>query len=267
MRHIMVAHDLSVQAGLALQRAAQLAGQHGARLTLLHVQEPSPKPAEQQAVQEAALASLQLQADQQEVAAEIVIARGQPAQTLVAQLRAREVDLLVMGDHHQSSRVSFSGTTLEQVLQKSSAAVLLVVTDDQEPYARALVPMDFSACGGRALQMTRRLLPVEADIQAVHVQEQALVHGCATDEHEWQAGLFAQLIADEQATMPEQGAAISEQVLHGELHACLANVISDYQPQLLALGKHGRGEMADALLGSLARHFLENPPCDVLLVK
>ncbi len=267
MRHILVAHDLSEQAGLAVQRAVQLARQQAARLTLLHVQEEHLPAAMLEQGHAAALAFMQQQLAALEAAADIVIARGRPAQTLVAQQKAREVDLLVMGDHHQDSPVYFAGTTLERVLQHSTAAVLLVVSGDASPYARALVPMDFSGCACRALHAARELLPGDAQIHAVHVQEQAQVHGCATDEREWQLELFGQLIADEQARMPTSGAAISHEVLHGELYDCLDTAVAGQRPQLLALGKHGRGEMADALLGSLARHFLEQPPCDVLLVK
>lgn len=267
MKHIMVAHDLSSHAHLALQRAAMLARQHGAELTVLHVLEEHLPKVVQEHNRAAAhelingqLASLQLTAN-------VVIVLGRPVQTLVAQQKARSVDLLVMGDHHQESRLYFAGTTLERVLQRSTAAVLLVVDTALEPYARALVPMDFSLCACNALHRTRNLLAANTTMHAVHVLEQAHVHSCSADEHEWQAELFAQLIADEQAKMPGNGASISHELLHGELHDCLAAVIQRQQPQLLALGKHGRGVLADALLGSLAQYFLENPPCDVLLVK
>lgn len=267
MRHIMVGHDLSPQAQLALQRAVLLARQHGAQLTVLHVQEeylPGPVLEHNRAVA-GQLIGEQLAGLQAE--AELVVVSGRPVQTLVAQQQARSVDLLVMGDHHQESRRYFSGTTLERVLQRSTAAVLLVVDEALTPYGRAVVPMDFSRCACNALHATRALLAADAHIHAVHVLEQAQVHGCSTDEHEWQADLFAQLVADEQAKMPAAGAPISQELLQGELHDCLSAVIAEHRPQLLALGKHGRGVLADALLGSLAQHFLEQPPCDVLLVK
>jgi nucleotide-binding universal stress UspA family protein len=37
------------------------------------------------------------------------------------------------------------------------------------------------------------------------------------------------------------------------------------QPQLLALGSHSRSTMSEALLGSLTREYLDQPPCDVLI--
>ncbi|MBJ6545941.1 universal stress protein, partial [Enterobacter hormaechei] len=37
IRHLLVAHDLTPEADVALARAAQLARQHDARVSLLHV--------------------------------------------------------------------------------------------------------------------------------------------------------------------------------------------------------------------------------------
>lgn len=267
MQHIMVAHDLSAQASLALQRAVQLARQHAARLTVLHVQEDHLPKAVLEHNRTTAHQHISEQLRQLHAEAELVLTVGRPAPTLVAQQKARNVDLLVMGDHHQESPLRFSGTTLERVLQHSTAAVLLAMDSQVRPYRLALVPLDFSSCACNALHRTRALLAADARIHAVHVLEKVQVHGCSTDEHEWQTELLSQLIADEQARMPAQGALISHALLQGELHSCLANSIEQLQPQLLALGKHGRGEMADALLGSLARHFLENPPCDLLLTR
>lgn len=267
MQHIMVAHDLSDHAALALGRAAQLAQQQGARLTLLHVQEDHLPAAVLEQGRTAAQAVLRTQLAELQVPAEIVIVRGRPAQMLVAQQRAREADLLVMGDHHQDSALYFAGTTLERVLQHSSAPVLLAVNPDLSAYQVALVPMDFSRCACRALHAARLLLDDQARIHALHVLEQADVHGADADDLSWQTELFSQLIADEQASMPVTGGAISQQLLQGELHSCVAQVIAEQRPQLLALGKNGRGEMADALLGSVARYYLQQPPCDLLLVK
>lgn len=267
MQHIMVAHDLSAHALAALQRGAQLAQQHGARLTVLHVQESHLPPAVLQRNGADATAIIEQQLQQLAVPAELVLIAGRPAQSIVAQQKARSVDLLVMGDHHQDSPLYFAGTTLERVLHHSTAPVLLALPGDFAPYQQALLPMDFSRCACNALHVTRKLVPPQAQLHAVHILEHAQMHACDPQEYEWQSELFTQLVVDEQAKMPEQGAAISHELRQGELYDCLSRIIAERQPQLLALGKHGRGVMADALLGSLAQYFLEQPPCDLLLVK
>ena len=83
---------------------------------------------------------------------------------------------------------------------------------------------------------------------------------------EWQQQLFAQLISDECQLAKQDAERIAQQVLQGELYNCLEQALAQYQPQLIALGRQGRGEMADALLGSVAQSFLADPPCDVLVV-
>ncbi|MDD2223256.1 MAG: universal stress protein [Gammaproteobacteria bacterium] len=269
MQHIMVAHDLSTTAQIALQRGVQLAQQHQARLSVIYVLEDHLPMAvlEKQMLAADALLTQQLR-DCHAENAQVLIKMGRPAQTIVAAQKAHSVDFMVMGDHHQDSAEYFSGTTLERVLQRSAVPVLLAIEPSASPYQRALVPLDFSLCACHALHHVFKLLPKTAFIHALHVLEMAEVHGADSDaEITWQASLFDQLVMDERAKLPEAGPQISHELRQGELHNCLAQVIAEQQPQILAIGKHGRGVLADALLGSLAQHFLEYPPCDVLVVK
>lgn len=267
MRHIMIAHDLSQQADTALLRAHHLAEQHSAKLTVLHVLEDHlPKPVLEQN-KAAARAMLEQRLAEFGIAADLVLVIGRPAQSIVEQQKARSADLLVMGDHHQSSPHYFSGTTLERVLQRSTSPVLLAINSEPARYQRALVSMDFSRCACNALHYTHAVLESTAQIHAVHVLEQAEVHERDLAEREWQQELFEQLIVDECKKMPSEGAAVTHALYQGELYSCMDTILQEQRPQLFALGKHGRGVLADALLGSMAQYFLENPPCDVLLVK
>lgn len=269
MQHIMVAHDLSDNAQIALRRGVQLAQQHQARLSVIYVLEDHLPMVvlEKQMLAADALLSQQLQ-DCAADNAQVLIKMGRPAQTIVAAQKAHSVDFMVMGDHHQDSPEYFSGTTLERVLQRSAVPVLLAIEANVSPYQRAMVPLDFSLCACHALHHVFKLLPDSASIHALHVLEMAEVHGFDSDsEISWQTSLFDQLVMDERAKLPECGPQISHELRQGELHNCLAQVITEQQPQILAIGKHGRGVLADALLGSLAQHFLEQPPCDVLVVK
>ena len=269
MQHIMVAHDLSAEAHLALQRGVQLAQQHQARLSVLYVLENHLPMAvlEKQMLAADALLTKQLN-DCGATNAQVLIKMGRPAQTIVAAQQAHSVDFLVMGDHHQDSPEFFSGTTLERVLQRSAVPVLLAIEPEASEYQRALVPLDFSLCACHALHHVFKLLPQTANIHALHVLEMAEVHGGDSDsEITWQTSLFDQLVMDERAKLPPVGPQLSHELRQGELHNCLSQVVAEQKPQILAIGKHGRGILADALLGSLAQYFLEYPPCDVLVVK
>lgn len=263
-QHILLAHDLSSQADRALQRAALLARQHAARLTVLHVH-----PA---AAGEVEVADIRRQLEQRlencaQPQADLLLHTGKPSEEILRQARGLEADLLVLGAHRRGGAEGFAGTTLERVLQHSPAPVLLAVTSEPAPWRKVLVALDFSPCASRALRQAARLVEPAARLHAVHVDEMAPLH--AMDDPEelaFETALFDSLVAEERAQLPE-GLQLDHELRAGERCACLQAVLAEQQPQLLALGSHSRGELADALLGSLTLHCLRHPPCDVLVTR
>ncbi|MFT0213437.1 universal stress protein [Pseudomonas sp. F1_0610] len=256
-KHILIAHDLTTAADIALLRAAQLAKQHQAQLTILHVQDTDLID-EQSFRQQLPNNGLEH--------AKILLKQGKPSDVMVAISKAYAVDLLVLGDHHQDSPSGFQGTTLERVLQQSKVPTLLAVNNTPQPYMRGLAPLDFSKCACKAFITAIQLMDVQGELHAINVAEGAEVHGDAsTEDKEWEFSLLQQLIDDELRQVKSSHAKVIAQVLHGELANCLNRVLQQQQPELLALGRRGRGLMADVLLGSLATYFLAHPPCDVLL--
>ena len=262
IQHILVAHDLSPEADLALRRAAQLAQQLGARLTLLHVGATAQADAvahEQLASRLAACALPQ---------AELLLRHGPVVEEILRQARGLEVDLLVLGAHHRQSPEGFAGTTLERVLHDSPAPVLLAVAADPLPWRRALAALDFSPCASRALRQAWTLLGAGASLHAVHVHEVAAIHaGEDPADLELQRELFEGLLDDERAGLPANGAQLSHELRQGERTTCLQALLAERQTQLLALGAHSRSALADALLGSLTLEVLAQPPCDVLVAR
>src|SRR5690606_19617815 len=79
--------------------------------------------------------------------------------------------------------------------------------------------------------------------------------------------LFDQLVEDIQVRLLKKDVQLSYSLRQGERGNCLDSAIREMRPQLLALGRHSRGELSSALLGSLTRQFLEQPPCDVLVAR
>ncbi|HCD6216548.1 TPA: universal stress protein, partial [Pseudomonas aeruginosa] len=169
IRHLLVAHDLTPEADVALARAAQLARQHDARVSLLHVYDPGLSASAVKTV------SAMLQLKRKEAGLDedsaIHLFRGQPIDGILQQTRALEPDLLLMGAHHQKTFERFGNTTLDQVVRRSRVPVLLAVREADEPYRQALSALDFSQCACTALRQAYRLLPVEADLHALHVFE------------------------------------------------------------------------------------------------
>jgi len=264
VQHILVAHDLSPDADLALCRAAQLARQTGARLSLLCVIGEGAGEADEQDARTLLHERLQRNGFGH---IEPWVRRGQPVEEILTQAQGLEADLLILGQHHRGSTQGFAGTTLERIMLESAAPLLLATAPADTPYLRAMAALDFSRCATRALQCAWELLGDGAELRALHVHEMAEVHGPDHEGLALQQELFDQLVEDIQSQLPGTGARLSHSLLQGERSNCLETAIDDLRPQLLALGSHSRGELSSALLGSLARQFLDHPPCDILIAR
>src|SRR5690606_42054707 len=162
VQHILVAHDLSPEADLALHRAAQLARQRQARLSLLHVLAKEAGPIGEQRARDHLQERLQACAY---AGLEPWIRRGQPAEEVLTQARGLEVDLLVLGQHHRQSPLGCAGTTLERILLATPAPMLLVIGEPHAPYDQALAALDFSPCARRAMQCAWALLDRKRVVQ------------------------------------------------------------------------------------------------------
>ena len=264
VQHILVAHDLSPEADLALQRGASLARQGAARLSLLHVIDEHAGAVDEQALLDDLQARLARSGAAQ---AQCWIRRGRVVEELLTQAQGLEADLLILGRHHRASPRGFAGTTLERILLAAPAPLLLAVSAADAPYARALAALDFSPCASRAMQCAWALLPGGGELHAINVDEVAELHAPDEAGLALQQELFDQLLEDLQAQLPQTGAQLSYALYQGERNNCLEAAIAEWQPQLLALGGHSRGELSSALLGSLTRQFVEQPPCDILVAR
>jgi nucleotide-binding universal stress UspA family protein len=67
--------------------------------------------------------------------------------------------------------------------------------------------------------------------------------------------------------LPEKGPTLSHSVQQGGILRCLQAHLKDHDSELLVLGSHGRSALSQALLGSLAQHFLHKAPCDIYVVR
>ncbi|MDO9322658.1 MAG: universal stress protein [Pseudomonas sp.] len=264
IEHILVAHDLRSTADLALRRAAQLARQHNAQLTLLHVSEPTQSDAERERAEQLLDSSLCRFAP---LGSRLLMQRGRATDVILSATTELGADLLVLGAQHQRHEL-FSGTTLDRIACGCHIPLLLVSIDDDQPYQRALSALNFSLCACVAFGQAYRLLPATAELHALHVLEPP--RGSAAEAEEMlntQRLLFEQLLLDETGNLPPGGPTINHTVEPGNMQSVLQSMIGSYQPQLLVLGCHGRGVLTQALLGSLAQHYLHRAPCDVLVVR
>ena len=263
IEHILIAHDLRDTADLALRRAAQLAQQHRARLTLLHVLDQHLSAAAREQVERSLDHCLTQYAP---AGSELLLLSGRAADAVLSQIKQLQGDLLVLGAHHQRHDF-FSDTTLERIAQGCQIPLLLVSRDDAQPYQRALAALNFSLCACNAFGHAARLLPASAELYALHVFEAG--KGPAS-EHEsqrlTQCALIEQLLRDETQHLPASRPQITHTVHAGSMPQTLYAMIDTYQPQLLVLGWHCRNALTQ-VLANWVQQCLSKPPCDVLIAR
>ncbi|MGK9066070.1 universal stress protein [Stutzerimonas chloritidismutans] len=263
MHSLLVAHDLSPEADLALMRGAALARLHGLRLDVVHVLDEDAGDDQAQQAHDA----LEGQLDTLGLGeVQPWIRRGRVVEAILTQATGLQAGLLVLGRHHRHSPSGFAGTTLERILLACPMPVLLVV-DTPQPYTRALAALDFSRCASRALHSAWQLMAPSGELTALNIHEVAEVLGADPADLALQQELFDQLLADLRHELPANGARLVSCLRQGERSLRLDAAIAEFRPQLLALGGHSRGEISDALLGSLTRAYLDQPPCDVLIAR
>ncbi|HLD66331.1 MAG TPA: universal stress protein [Pseudomonas sp.] len=263
IKHILIAHDLRSTADLALRRAAQLAQQHDAHLTLLHVADSQLSTRELEVVQQALETSLSQYAPH----SELLLLIGRPSDVILEQIPLLEADLLVLGAQRQRHPL-FPGTTLDRIAHHCSIPLLLVTNEDIQPYPSALAALDFSIWACSALAKAYELLPASAKLHALNVFDpDKQNNGDAKAELSIQRQLIANLLQDEVQRLPKGGPGITHEVLVGGMPQTLQEQIRLREPPLLVLGNRGRGALACALLGDLVQHFLHKAPCDVLVAQ
>lgn len=265
-KNLLVAHDLSVEADIAVRRAAQLARLHDARVTLLHVIEEYFPERMMQTVREAAEVALRDAAQSNAIGnCHLLIRQGRAAPTISEAAHELKADLLVIGAHHQQLLERFDGTTLDRIARHSRVPLLLAVDESVTPYTRALSGMDFSLCACHAWRLGYRLLSSSAELLALNAYEPGKEADKAERHLATQRDLLRQAIQEERAHVPDMGPRLLCAVQSGPFKEVLDRALGEWKPDLLVLGSRSRGSIEQAFLGNVVRHYLRRPPCDILL--
>ncbi|MEL6551658.1 MAG: universal stress protein [Pseudomonadota bacterium] len=272
---ITVATDLSERSEKAVQRAAALARQHDAALTVLSViDEDLPDDLEELLVEKtrAAITTL-LETLEAPRNVTIDVRAGDPVEEMIAATHAM-VDLFVVGTHRRRAFLDVMWeTTAQKTVRHAPCPVLLVREDSSRPYAAAVVATDFSQASTKAARQAATLAPGIAlhPVNALHVPyegrlarapgaaaplEAAFLNDATASAEAWQASLTLEEASCGPVTIEKGGAG-----------AVIARAVEEQGVPLLAIGAHGRAGALPAILGSVANDLLREPPCDVLIVR
>lgn len=280
---ILMATDLSARSDRALERAVNIAGQHNARLVILNIIDEDLPASVQDRVRDATLKEIQSSLDRVDGAKvlgpTIDAITGKDYRDILDHADEIGADLIVMGIHrNEAGNKPIAGTTMERVIRKGQQPVLVVPNRTNGAYKKVAIAVDFSAFSRIAIRQALSLAP-DAEFNAIHsfhvpfggFQRGRQTRNAYREAHEHE---LAQLIEEELDTLicsATTGARpdipFHKIVKQGETQSVIRSEVERLQPDLLVLGTHGRVGLTHALLGSIAETFLNNPPCDVLVVK
>ncbi|WP_197321682.1 universal stress protein [Saccharomonospora sp. NB11] len=270
LRRVLAATDLSVGAGLAVERAGRLAAAHGADLTVLNVVPPSL---------EADLSSFAADAFADHVtthagdAAELVQRHGPVSDTVLATAADRSVDLLVLGAHGARGLAgNLTGPTTENVVRASPCPVLVVRTPVTD-YRTVVLAVDRTEAARRAAEFGLALTPSATHVLAhvsVVIGEQ-LLRLQGRDEADIER-LREASTAEIRPEIEELAARLTPSpdavvVGSGAPQRALPELVSHYGAELVVTGSGSSTRFERVLLGSVAQSVLRYAPADVLVVR
>jgi len=131
-----------------------------------------------------------------------------------------------------------------------------------------LVATDFSDAAGAALDYSRALARTfGASLHLLHVMDNTFLRPSPADPYLLKAGaakrLAETLTADDRASLHAH-AALETSDNPSEVIVAYANT---HHIDLVVLGTHGRGALAQLLMGSVAEKVVRTAPCPVLTVR
>jgi nucleotide-binding universal stress UspA family protein len=285
---VLVATDFSPHARHAADRAARLAHETHAALTLMHVLPGealarlrdwlgAASPPEAQMAGEARrhLDELaQALHQRHQVTAHTREVAGAVIDELLAHAEAVDASLLVFGARGAGVlRRLVIGSTAERLVRRTSRPVLVVRHLAHEPYRRALVALDFSPWSARALAQARRVAPharlVLLTVFEVPFEDKLRFAGVeAPTIDAYRQHARAQATQRLHATASAAGLAPSQWepcVVEGEAWMRIVEKELELDCDLVVLGKHGQSAAQELLLGSVTRQVLAEGSADVLV--
>jgi nucleotide-binding universal stress UspA family protein len=285
---ILAATDLSAPARRAADRAARLAHETGAALTLVHTLPAQPleelrqwlgaqPQAAEQVVAQARAQLLQLAdalAAARRVEVRTHLATGAVLDEIGRHADALDAGLVVLGARGAGFlRRLVLGTTAERLLRRTTRPLLVVRQTPHEPYRRALVALDFSPWSAPSLALARRVAPHARLVllAAFQVPFEDKLHFAGVDaatieryRQQARAAATQGLHAAAQAAglKPGQYDAV---VVEGDASQRIVEQEQELDCDLVVLGKHGQSAAEDLLLGSATKHVLAEGGVDVLV--
>ncbi|MFN3843635.1 MAG: universal stress protein [Rehaibacterium terrae] len=288
IRHLLAASDFSEPATQAVERAALLAREHGARLWLAHAFESAGvlvagTDAAGLPVSEKALAdgvSMHLS----QVAADLASRHGievRPAllhgllhRALPRFVEDQGIDLIVVGARGERHLLDhLIGSTAQRVVQTATRPTLVVRHPAANGYRRVVVATDFSEAARVAARFASTALP-NAQLLLLHVHEAlydsqlayAGIDDTRREHYRKQSALDAMRSLESfAASLGEPGHHAVPALRSGHPMQAIHDFVAETSADLLVIGSSGKSLIEAGLLGSVSQHALARVACDVMV--
>lgn len=281
-RKILLATDLSSQGDRALDRAAQLARQWDAQLTIVHAVEPEPAnsawreldaPSWRRPPDARGAIERGIRRDLREDVANltVLVEDGPPAQVILDVAEREGCDLVILG----AARDGAFGATLrrsvvEQVVRRSPVSVLVVKTRPRAPYGHLLVGTDFTEESRHGLMVATTLFP-EATFMLMHAFEMPYRSLLLDNQLSHDFAAMERATIQEFLNTSDIAPGLRERVRttieHGPPETMFGRYIEEHDTDLTVIGAFGRGMLFHVLVGGTARRIVDASSSDVLVVR
>lgn len=281
---ILIASDLSARSDRAIARGFALAKALKGQLRILHiVDQDLPEEFKAHSIEWAKGAlkreTERLSADTG-VNADFEVYAGHPKTEILRQADPSRTELILLGIHDRLKRGShsFANTTAGQILKFSLPAVLLVRDDVSEPYRQVVVGVDFSIFTRAAIQQASHIAPAASFnlVHAYHVPFKGFIssEGFANEIAYEERLKIDSFLNEEMQSLDKRVRAmglfpggLNTVLKEGAPSEVLRRECAGLGADLLIIAAHGRPGASRAIWGSVAVDFLDNPPCDVLVIR
>ena len=290
IRNIVVATDFSKASVSAVERAAQLAVMHGARLCLLHAFDEKARREWQSVVAAQRRAATQESAEQRlrqrladsaallarQLPVEVTSHYGAgPAAGVIDAYAKAHADLLVVVGSRADPDLAGLGSTASKVARRPAAPTLIVRATERCPYRTILSAVDLREGSLRAVTLAVDLFR-EASHHLLYGLDPVLpITPWASEQAEEQLrseheSLYAQACLDldtlaqqlSARTLHRVRAVVADDVPARAILVAAANLSAD----CVVVGHHGDGPPTDSDVGSMAQHVIHSALSDVLVV-
>lgn len=284
MKNIVLATDLTSMSDRAMERAIKLAQENNAKLSIIHVI-PNYKDKKLQASLNGEAYNLikrylKNYKSDKNLNIDIQVHNSNDNYSAILDYATNtKADLIVVGMHGKAKfKDLFVGTTVERVIRNSMKPVLMVKNKPISPYKKIVAGIDYSPAPRNALRFAAMLSPAP-DIMVLHAYNVIIAYPTASDfaveiidkTEETQRHILQKFVEIENTYLKKKHPAMIDHISYklesGSGYDLIIKEAKKRKADLITIGAHGASMLTPSKLGGYAHDILQNPPCDVLVVK